>query len=87
MERRQLLVDTVHFETGTPGIYAVGDVISYPGKKKLILCGFHEATLAAFAVAARVRSGPPQPLLYTTTSALLHQRLGLTTPQRRSAVD
>ena len=87
MERRQLLVDTVHFETGTPGIYAVGDVISYPGKKKLILCGFHEATLAAFAVAARVRPGPPQPLLYTTTSALLHHRLGLAPPQRRSAVD
>jgi len=86
MERRQLQVDPVHFETSTPGIYAVGDVISYPGKKKLILCGFHEATLAAFAVAARLRSGPPQPLLYTTTSALLHQRLGVLTPPRSSTV-
>ena len=87
MERRQLRVDPVHFETSSPGIYAVGDVISYPGKKKLILCGFHEATLAAFAVAARVRPGPAQPLLYTTTSALLQQRLGLATPQRSSAGD
>ncbi len=85
MERRQLVVDVTHFETSIPGIYAVGDVISYPGKKKLILCGFHEATLAAFAMAARLRPGPPQPLLYTTTSALLHQRLGVATPQRSSA--
>ena len=87
MERRQLLVDPAHFETSSPGIYAVGDMISYPGKKKLILCGFHEATLAAFALAARVRPGPAQPLLYTTTSALLHQRLGVVTPQRSSAGD
>ncbi|MFM9915866.1 MAG: NAD(P)/FAD-dependent oxidoreductase, partial [Rhizobacter sp.] len=43
MARRQLLVDTARSETSVPGIYAVGDVISYPGKKKLILCGFHEA--------------------------------------------
>ena len=87
MERRQLRVDPVHFETSSPGIYAVGDLISYPGKKKLILCGFHEATLAAFAVAARVRPGPAQPLLYTTTSALLHQRLGVATPQRSRSGD
>jgi thioredoxin reductase (NADPH) len=87
MERRQLRVDPAQFETSTPGIYAVGDVISYPGKRKLILCGFHEATLAAFAVAASLRPGPPQPLLYTTTSPLLHQRLGVVTPQRGSADD
>jgi thioredoxin reductase (NADPH) len=87
MERRQLRVDPAHFETSTPGIYAVGDVITYPGKKKLILCGFHEATLAAFAVAARLRPGPPQPLLYTTTSALLHQRLGVAAAQRGNAAD
>ena len=82
MARRQLAVDAAHFETSTPGIYAVGDVVSYPGKKKLILCGFHEATLAAFAAAARLRPGPPQPLLYTTTSPRLHQLLGVATPGR-----
>ena len=49
MERKQLVVDTAGFETSVPGIHAVGDINTYPGKKKLILCGFHEATLAAFA--------------------------------------
>ena len=82
MARRQLAVDAERFETSTPGIYAVGDVVSYPGKKKLILCGFHEATLAAFAASARLRPGPPQPLLYTTTSPRLHQLLGVATPGR-----
>ncbi len=80
MERRQLVVDPAHFETSIPGIYAVGDVVSYPGKKKLILCGFHEATLAAFAALARLRPDEPVLLQYTTTSARLHQRLGVTTP-------
>ena len=49
IERKQLVVDTATFATSVPGIYAVGDINTYPGKKKLILCGFHEATLAAFA--------------------------------------
>ena len=60
--------------------YAVGDVVTYPGKKKLILCGFHEATLAAFAALARLRPDEPQLLQYTTTSPRLHQRLGVATP-------
>ena len=82
LERRQLVVDAAHFETSTPGIYAVGDVVTYPGKKKLILCGFHEATLAAFAAAARLRPDQPVLLQYTTTSPKLHQLLGVATPQR-----
>lgn len=82
LARRQLVVDTAHFETSTPGIFAVGDVVSYPGKKKLILCGFHEATLAAFAAAARLRPEAPVLLQYTTTSPVLHQRLGVATPVR-----
>ena len=82
LARRQLVVDPAHFETSTPGIFAVGDVITYPGKKKLILSGFHEATLAAFAVAARLRPNEPVLLQYTTTSPLLHQRLGVATPGR-----
>jgi thioredoxin reductase (NADPH) len=82
MERRQLVVDTAHFETGTPGIHAVGDVVTYPGKKKLILCGFHEATLAAFAAAARLHPEQPVLLQYTTTSPRLHQLLGVATPAR-----
>ena len=82
LERRQLVVDAAHFETSTPGIYAVGDVVTYAGKKKLILCGFHEATLAAFAAAARLRPEQPVLLQYTTTSPKLHQLLGVATPPR-----
>ncbi|MBL8307287.1 MAG: NAD(P)/FAD-dependent oxidoreductase [Rubrivivax sp.] len=82
LERRQLVVDPAHFETSQPGIYAVGDVVTYPGKKKLILCGFHEATLAAFAAAARLRPDQPTLLQYTTTSPRLHQLLGVATPGR-----
>ncbi len=82
LARRQLVVDPAHFETSTPGIFAVGDVVTYPGKKKLILSGFHEATLAAFAAVARLRPDAPVQLQYTTTSPLLHQRLGVATPGR-----
>jgi thioredoxin reductase (NADPH) len=82
LERRQLVVDAARFETNVPGIHAAGDVVTYPGKKKLILCGFHEATLAAFAAAARLRPDQPVLLQYTTTSPRLHQLLGVGTPGR-----
>jgi len=82
LERRQVVVDPERFETSIPGIYAVGDVNTYPGKKKLILCGFHEATLAAFAAASRLSPERRIPLQYTTTSPRLHQLLGVTpTPE------
>ena len=55
----------------------MGDINTYPGKKKLILCGFHEATLAAFGAAALLHPEQKTLLQYTTTSTLLHQRLGL----------
>jgi thioredoxin reductase (NADPH) len=77
MERKQLLVDTSTFATRAPGIFAVGDINTYPGKKKLILCGFHEATLAAFGAAAHLWPDAKTLLQYTTTSTTLHQRLGL----------
>ena len=82
LQRRQLVVDTAHFETSTPGIYAVGDLVTYPGKRKLILCGFHEATLAAFAAAQRLRPDTPVLLQYTTTSPKLQRLLGVATPPR-----
>ncbi len=78
IERKQLKVDTEQFQTNEAGIFAVGDINTYPGKKKLILCGFHEAALASFAAAALVFPDTPTLLQYTTTSTLLHQRLGLT---------
>jgi thioredoxin reductase (NADPH) len=80
MERKQLVVDTEKFQTGTKGIFAVGDVNTYPGKKKLILCGFHEAALAAFGAATHVFPGEPIHLEYTTTSPRLHKALGVTPP-------
>lgn len=82
MERRQLCVDAARFETSVAGVFAVGDIVAYPGKRKLILCGFHEATLAAFAVAARCRPERAGPLEYTTTSRRLHRVLGLAPPDR-----
>lgn len=77
MARKQLVVDTEGFATSAPGIYAVGDINTYPGKKKLILCGFHEATMAAFAAAAQLRPERKVPLQYTTTSSELHRLLGV----------
>ena len=78
IERKQLVVDTEKFQTSEAGIFAVGDINTYPGKKKLILSGFHEAALASFAAAALVFPDTPTLLQYTTTSTLLHQRLGVT---------
>jgi thioredoxin reductase (NADPH) len=77
MERKQLAVDTEKFETSEPGIFAVGDVNTYPGKKKLILSGFHEAALAAFGIQAYLYPGKRQFLQYTTTSTKLHKALGV----------
>ncbi len=77
LERKQLPVNTATFSTQEQGIFAVGDINTYPGKKKLITCGFHEATLAAYAAAQIVFPGAPQPLQYTTTSPALHRRLGV----------
>jgi thioredoxin reductase (NADPH) len=77
LERKQLVVDTAAFQTSVPGIFAVGDVNTYPGKKKLILCGFHEAALAAFGAAAHVHPEQPLHLEYTTTSPRLHRALGV----------
>jgi len=80
MDRKQLVVNTETFATGEPGIFAVGDINTYPGKKKLIVCGFHEATLAAFGAAAHIFPDQKIPLQYTTTSPRLHRLLGVETP-------
>ncbi|MFN7153378.1 MAG: NAD(P)/FAD-dependent oxidoreductase [Acidovorax sp.] len=84
LERKQLMVDTEAFRTSVPGIYAVGDINTYPGKRKLILCGFHEATLAAFG-AAEALKGNKVALQYTTTSPRLHQLLGVAPASAPSA--
>jgi thioredoxin reductase (NADPH) len=80
IERKQVVVDTEKFETSVPGIFAVGDINTYPGKKKLILSGFHEAALAAFGAARYVFPERKIHLQYTTTSPKLHKVLGVETP-------
>jgi len=77
LEKKALLVDTEKFQTSIPGIFAVGDINTYPGKKKLILSGFHEAALAAFGVQNYLYPQKRQFLQYTTTSPVMHQRLGV----------
>lgn len=77
MARKQLTVDTEKFSTSTPGIFAVGDINTYPGKKKLLLCGFHECALAAFGAMPIIFPEKQVFLQYTTTSPRLHQILGV----------
>jgi len=77
MEKKALKVDTASFQTSTQGIFAIGDICDYPGKKKLILSGFHEAALAAFAAKGLLEPGKKVHLQYTTTSPIMQQRLGV----------
>lgn len=80
LERKQIVVDTARFESSIPGLFAVGDINTYPGKKKLILSGFHECALAAFAASEYVYPDKKTYLQYTTTSPKLHKVLGVETP-------
>jgi len=77
LEKKALKVDTEKFETNVPGIFAIGDINTYPGKKKLILSGFHEAALAAFGVQHHLNPEKRQFLQYTTTSPIMQKRLGV----------
>ena len=77
INRKTINVDTEKFETSEPGIYAVGDINHYPGKKKLILCGLHEAALAAFAIKQQLEPGKKVHVQYTTTSPIMHKRIGV----------
>ncbi len=70
-------VDTTQFETNVPGIFAVGDINHYPGKLKLILCGFHEASLAAQKVHRYVYPDKKLTFQYTTSSTSLQKKLGV----------
>ncbi len=80
LEKKALRVDTEKFGTSVPGIFAIGDINTYPGKKKLILSGFHEAALAAFGVQHHLYPEQRQFLQYTTTSPIMRQRLGVAPP-------
>ena len=87
MERQQVAVNPSTFQTSVPGIFAVGDINTYPGKKKLILSGFHESALCAFAAHAYLHPGDKANLQYTTTSPALQRRLGVRDASRDSVAE
>ena len=76
IDKKTISVDTEKFETNQKGIYAVGDICSYPGKLKLILSGFHEGALAARACFKLARPNEKYRFEFTTTSSSLLKRLG-----------
>ncbi|MCB9990519.1 MAG: NAD(P)/FAD-dependent oxidoreductase [Rhodospirillales bacterium] len=76
-ENNLIPVDTAKFETQTPGIFAIGDINTYPGKLKLILSGFHEAALMAQAAYTYVNPGETPRFQYTTSSSAIHEKLGV----------
>jgi thioredoxin reductase (NADPH) len=77
INNKTIPVDTESFQTNKEGIYAIGDICSYPGKLKLILSGFHEAALAARACFKRARPNETYRFEFTTASKSIHDRLGL----------
>src|SRR5690606_7005373 len=87
LHKKQIVVDTAKFQTNVPGIFAVGDINTYPGKKKLILSGFHEAALAAFAIKEYLEPGKKVHLQYTTTSPIMHKRLGVAPLEESEATE
>jgi thioredoxin reductase (NADPH) len=70
-------VETAAFETSEPGIFAIGDIGTYPGKLKLILCGFHEAALMAQKAYHYIFPGKRLVFQYTTSSTSLQKKLGV----------
>ena len=77
LDRNLIPVDTARFETSSPGIFAIGDINTYPGKLKLILSGFHEAALMAHAAYGIVNPGKTPRFQYTTSSSELQGKLGV----------
>ena len=76
IDKKTIQVDTEKFETNQKGIYAIGDICTYPGKLKLILSGFHEGALAARACFKLARPNEKYRFEFTTTSSNLLKRLG-----------
>lgn len=75
LEHKQLVVDPASFQTSETGIFAVGDAITYPGKRKLIVSAFHEAALASYAIASYLNGGAAIPVQYTSSNTALQARL------------
>ena len=77
INKKTIEVDTEKFETNQKGIYAIGDICSYPGKLKLILSGFHEGALAARACFKLARPDEKYRFEFTTSSKTIKNRLGV----------
>ena len=77
LDNKTIVVNTENFETNEKGIFAVGDICTYPGKLKLILCGFHEAALAAQECFKRAKPDEKYVFRFTTSSSDIHKRLGV----------
>lgn len=70
LDKNQIQVDTLDYSTNVKGIYAVGDINTYPGKLKLILCGFHEATLMVQSIYKLINQGKKPSFKYTTVTGI-----------------
>jgi len=77
LESKKISVNTEDFQTNRDGIFAVGDINDYPGKLDLILCGFHETTLAVQKAYQRIFPGERVPFGYTTSNTKLQRKLGV----------
>ena len=77
MDKKVINVNTNNFQTNKKGIFAIGDICSYPGKLKLILSGFHEGALASVECFKRARPNEKYRFEFTTSSKQIHERLGL----------
>ena len=77
MSKKTIEVNTKNFETNKQGIFAIGDICTYPGKLKLILSGFHEGALAARGCFKYARPDEKLRFEFTTTSKAVQNRLGL----------
>jgi thioredoxin reductase (NADPH) len=70
IEKNAVVVNTTDYSTNIPGIYAIGDINTYPGKLKLILCGFHEGTLMVQSAFKRIYPDKNVVLKYTTVNGV-----------------
>ena len=77
IDKKTVEVNTENFETNVDGIFAIGDICSYPGKLKLILSGFHEGALAARGCFKYARPDEKLRFEFTTTSKAAQERLGV----------
>ena len=77
MDKKTINVNTENFQTNKKGIFAIGDICTYPGKEKLILSGFHEAALASVECFKRARPNEKYRFQFTTSSKEIQERLGV----------